>query len=500
MPLLTLQPLFKVPFSFFGKIRQMKNSISVIIPTKNGGDLFRESLEMIFSQEIDSQLEVIIIDSGSTDHTLRICAEYPVKLIQIPASSFSHSASRNLAISEACGDICVLTVQDAIPVDRKWLATLVEPLIKNEMVAGAYGQQVSRDDASWLNRCCKRLFYQEWRSNWKQEHEQLPIKPADWQKLSVEQKRVLSRFDNVNSCIRRSVWQKVPFPEVPYAEDIAWAIIVLTSGFSICWQPLAQVFHSHDRSLAYEFKRSYVDSKTLAVLFGGSSSLMTPQMVQLLIEWLAKEAARYLQLTPGQLREKEQKIEFIAEADRIWQLELRGRKRSSGDTARQHSSGLLFGAATFKDFLLRQYYRGVLGPEWFRKMCRCLFRDGRLLRRRFNVDSSVDPSLNLKLQGCHRYFLNQLLQIHLDNKFKTVDSNSSIRFGSAVLVAGSFLGQYLKTDDRSGSVKKMNDSNGQGQSANKAEFWQALDDWYKQDYGQEGVAISRLDQLLTDGV
>ena len=105
----------------------MRDSISVIIPTLNGGELFHQLLRRAcFSQDIDCELEVIVIDSGSCDQTISLCSKFGVHLIQIPVSSFSHSSTRNLAISRANSEICVLTVQDAVPVNRKWLATLVE--------------------------------------------------------------------------------------------------------------------------------------------------------------------------------------------------------------------------------------------------------------------------------------------------------------------------------------------------------------------------------------
>lgn len=479
----------------------MNDCISVIIPTKNAGESFRESLDMIFSQEIAFQLEVVIIDSGSTDQTLQICADYPVKLIQISASSFNHSATRNLAISESCGDICVLTVQDAIPVDDRWLTTLVEPLVKDDKVAGVFGQQVARDDASFFTKYCQLLYYREWRSDWKQEYEQLPIETDDWEKLSHEQRRVVSRFDNTNSCVRRSVWEEIPFPVVPFAEDVAWAIDVLTAGFSIFWKPTAQVFHSHERPLSYTLKRSYVDSKTIAVLLGDrSSSSMSHQMARSLIKWLSKEAVRYLQSISGQWEGKKYKSEILAEADRCWQLTVNAGKSSDKDGTMESGSDLLPGAVSLKDRIVRQYYRSVSGPPWFRKMCRNVFRNGRLLRKKFKAGAGDNQSITLELQACHRYFLNLLLSVHLENADRSVDSGSSVRYGAAIMVAGSFLGQNIKAGDRTEELISMDDDHVGVRLPGDIEVWKLLNDWYEQGFDQEATAISRLDQILTDGV
>ena len=46
--------------------------VSIVIPTKNGGDRLKEVLEAVFSQKTEYKYEVICVDSGSTDNTLNI--------------------------------------------------------------------------------------------------------------------------------------------------------------------------------------------------------------------------------------------------------------------------------------------------------------------------------------------------------------------------------------------------------------------------------------------
>ena len=56
---------------------------SIIIPTKNGEKYLDMVLSRLFSQETTFDFEVIIIDSGSKDKTLRIINKYPARLITI---------------------------------------------------------------------------------------------------------------------------------------------------------------------------------------------------------------------------------------------------------------------------------------------------------------------------------------------------------------------------------------------------------------------------------
>lgn len=468
----------------------MNHCISVIIPTKNGGELFRESLEMIFSQEIGFQLEVIIIDSGSTDKTLEICTDYPVKLIQIPASSFGHSSTRNMGIAAARGEICVLTVQDAVAVDRKWLARLVEPMRQDKRVAGVFGQQVSTAGASLMDRCGKRLWYQEWRADWEHEYKQLPIDPGHWHQLSLEQKRRYARFDNVNSCIRKSVWQKIPFPDVSYAEDIAWAINTLSSGFSIFWQPNAKVFHSHNRSLAYEFKRSYVDMKTISVMFDEYSSLLTPQRARLVLNWVAQEAGRFLQIPAKRWDEKEHSVKIITEADTRWQQMNQEQREFDESGEKQSPAGLFY----------RYLYRCFSGPKWFRQVCRSLVKKGNFLRDKMCGAKTVEPSLLVELQVWHRFFCNQLLQVYFAQNGKKGDSFRIIRFGAAIMVGGSLLGQYMSALDRTERHSGAQIPGKQIRSVENGIFWQAIEAWCGERNGQEHDALLLLDQLLTSDV
>ena len=466
----------------------MKNSVSVIIPTLNGGDLFRQSLEMIFTQEIGFQLEIIVVDSGSSDQTIELCRKYPVKLIQIPLSSFNHSATRNLAISVARSDLCVLTVQDAVPVDKKWLAALVEPLMKNDRVAGVFGQQVSSLDSSALSRCCKLLWYQAWRGDWCQEREQLPVEMVDWENFLPEQKRNVARFDNVNSCIRKSVWSEIPFPDVPYGEDIAWAQAALTSGYTIFWQPNARVFHSHNRSLAYEFKRSYVDMKMLTNVFDDCPMVISLQVANSVLRWMAEEAQRFLQKKEcGELSGGSEKtFKWLETADCIWQESNKGRYQD-GEVG-----------VNISNALLHYFYKCLSGPEWLRAAGRNVINKRSGKDENNSMRGIACPVL--EIQGRHRFFVNQLLNVYYTEKTSSKDAVHSIRLGAAVMVGGSFLGQYMSGLDVSTGAGVKSGDRGKRGSMHQDTFWQALDQWCNQDFDGGNEGLLQLDAMLRGGV
>ena len=71
--------------------------ISVLIPVKDGGaDLIR-CLQAIAAQKLDDQVEVVVVDSGSSDGSAKRARELGAAVHEIPASEFVHGATRNLA-------------------------------------------------------------------------------------------------------------------------------------------------------------------------------------------------------------------------------------------------------------------------------------------------------------------------------------------------------------------------------------------------------------------
>ena len=103
--------------------------VSIIIPTKNGGELFKKALRMIFAQKYPpGEFEVIVIDSGSKDQTVDLANIYDARIINIKPEDFGHGKTRNLGAKLAKGKYLVFTTQDAVPVTENWLFNLVRNL------------------------------------------------------------------------------------------------------------------------------------------------------------------------------------------------------------------------------------------------------------------------------------------------------------------------------------------------------------------------------------
>lgn len=240
--------------------------LSVVIPTWNGGARFRELLLALASQDLEHEL--VVIDSGSRDGTPEAARAAGALVTAIPQREFNHGATRNRAIAQSRGEVVALLTQDALPIGSGYLRALQKPFA-NPRVDGAYARQYPRPDCDPL--LAERL--RRWSAARTEPTLQVlvPGDPAASRKLYdalPPLERYLSCvFDNVASAVRRATWERLPFPERTFGEDVAWGRDVLLSGGALAYEPTARVEHSHRIDIVREFKRLYCDHRNLYELF-----------------------------------------------------------------------------------------------------------------------------------------------------------------------------------------------------------------------------------------
>lgn len=237
---------------------------SVFIPTWNGGPRFHQVLERVLSQQTSFDYEVICIDSGSKDGTLEFLKQQEhVRLIEIPNSEFNHGLTRNRGVKEARGEIVALLTQDALPIDEHWLESLVSNFDDPD-VAGAYCHQIPLPDCNpWQ---ADRL--RGWTRGEGTPERKTLLDRKSWEHLHPWDRYRLIAFDDVASCVRKSVMEEVPFARRQFGEDVDWARRAILSGRTLIMDPRSVVEHSHDNPIWYEFKRVYLDHDNLHDLVG----------------------------------------------------------------------------------------------------------------------------------------------------------------------------------------------------------------------------------------
>ena len=260
---------------------------SIVIPTRNGAASLPALLDSIWSQRTAGSLEIIAVDSGSSDATLDVLAQKAANVIEVEPSTFDHGATRNLAIARARGELIVLLVQDARLADENCLEALARPFATDTRLAGTFARQLTHPDASALTR----HYHRRWSaSGTAGRRADLGDGQGRLESMSPAERLALCTFDNVASCIRRSVWEQCPFKPTPIAEDLEWAKDVLLRGYSLAFVPEAVIEHSHERSAAYEYARTRLLHARLYDLFG----LQTIPTLPFLALAIASSAARHL--------------------------------------------------------------------------------------------------------------------------------------------------------------------------------------------------------------
>jgi glycosyltransferase involved in cell wall biosynthesis len=113
--------------------------ISVIIPVFNGEEYLLEAVQSIIKQEFN-EIEIIIVDDGSTDRTCHIIEQlkvgFPIRYFY--QKNKGPSFARNVGIENAIGEwICFIDSDDIWPENK--IKSILEYLEKNEGIDILWG-------------------------------------------------------------------------------------------------------------------------------------------------------------------------------------------------------------------------------------------------------------------------------------------------------------------------------------------------------------------------
>lgn len=244
--------------------------VSVVIPTKNGGDQLDQVLDAVLTQDLSAlppptrRLEVICVDSGSTpSHRARLNRP-GIRVIDIDPATFDHGGTRQQGIAQTSGAFVALLTQDAVPADVRWLSALVEALEAQPDAAGAWSRQISRKGADPIERWKLAC----WRGS-----DRAPViaklgRGETFESLDPAERYRRSAFDDVSSCLRRSAWVRTPYRPTAFGEDLDWGVRALSAGAAILFVPGSAVIHSHPARVVGDARRVYRDHRNIIRLTG----------------------------------------------------------------------------------------------------------------------------------------------------------------------------------------------------------------------------------------
>lgn len=264
--------------------------ITVFIPTYNGDKYLQECIESVLNQEmpLGYQLELLVIDSGSSDNSVPILRNYTqkrlIKLVQIPNSDFSHGGTRSKAAHIAKGEFVLFLTQDATPAHNRWLINMIEPFYLSDRIGCVFGRQIPRPNAApTIKREVASVFSGLGPSD---------VLAVHRDKSLVDKKNSSSPnpfFSDVNSAVRRELLTgPVPFRDLKYAEDQALAQDMLAHGFLKAYAPQGEVWHSNEYSFKDYFHRKFDEYIGLQDSIGLQ---VAPSKRSLLLGWIKPSVA-----------------------------------------------------------------------------------------------------------------------------------------------------------------------------------------------------------------
>ena len=229
--------------------------ISVCLPIWNGASDLKRLLPALQRQNGEWDLEIVAIDSSSADDSVAQLQAAGAQVVIQPQEAFRHGPTRNRLASMAQGELCVFLSQDALPAGDDFLSRLVEPL-EDPAVVGATARVLPHPEDDPLTA---RTVLEAQEAS--AVHQRCELAPgtvlAD---LGREERAGLLRFNDVASVIRREALVALPFPDLPFGEDSAWAAKALDAGHALVFAAGAVVLHAHRYGPRSAFERYRVDA------------------------------------------------------------------------------------------------------------------------------------------------------------------------------------------------------------------------------------------------
>jgi glycosyltransferase involved in cell wall biosynthesis len=205
---------------------------SIVIRAYNEERHIGRLIEGVRQQTI-RDVEIILVDSGSTDRTVSIAESFEARIVRIPSNEFTFGRSLNFGIQAARREFIVIASAHVYPVYPDWLESLLRPF-ENGNIALTYGKQRGPQTAPFS----EQQIYHQWYPDVTHLHQ-----PTSF-------------CNNANAAIRRSLWEKHPYDEtLTGLEDLAWGKWAKEQGYGIAYVAEAEIIHVHNETPQGVFNR-----------------------------------------------------------------------------------------------------------------------------------------------------------------------------------------------------------------------------------------------------
>lgn len=247
-------------------LSQRPGLVSIVIPTFNGASRIGHCLHTLTSQTAQREIEILVVDDGSTDDIAAVVACYPQARL-ISQQNAGPATARNRGAREARGRIILFTDDDCVPMPN-WLEAMLVPFADVDVV-GVKGVYRTRQTTLMA-----RFVQVEYEDKYRLMRNLATIDFIDTYSAAFLRERFLEMNGYDTS-----------FP-VACAEDIELSYRMSARGWKMKFTPAAIVFHTHPDTLSRYLKKKYKFAfwRVLAVRKNpakGVKDSHTPQMMKL---------------------------------------------------------------------------------------------------------------------------------------------------------------------------------------------------------------------------
>jgi rhamnosyltransferase len=239
---------------------------SVVVRAKNEARAIERTFKALRRQTVP--VEIVVVDSGSTDGTVEIARRWCDRLIEIPAESFTYGYSANIGAAAATAPFHFSLSAHCFPERDDWVERSLRHYARAD-VAATNGIQSFPD-----GRPVEHVFFQD----------------ADHVRAHL-----LWGFSNHASSWRAEVWREHPFDAaLSSSEDREWALRVTEAGWVIAYDPDLWVDLSHqwDGGALFQYRRKKMETRGLAEF----APLPPYRARHALVEWWAPPDDRHSRL------------------------------------------------------------------------------------------------------------------------------------------------------------------------------------------------------------
>lgn len=207
-------------------------SVSVVVRVFNEAAKLEKLFEDIDKQLYGGEVEVVVVDNGSSDRSAEVAKCHGAEVVTLPQSEFTYPRSLNVGVEAASHEVVFVTVAHIRLSNTYNLHAGARHFNRNDNTAGAFGTCLPNEGASYLER-------------WAAAGDPTLFLTRSATHIT---KCGLGALGATGAMISKRAWKELGGFDYRYqagGEDTALAKSMLKAGYGLVQEPAMTVHHSH---------------------------------------------------------------------------------------------------------------------------------------------------------------------------------------------------------------------------------------------------------------